>query len=43
MQGFAKKFPLLKSIVKIGRDEKSNDLAIDDTFISRRHVDVHVK
>lgn len=42
LQGFAKKFPLHKSLIKIGRDEK-NDLVIDDDFISRRHVDVYVK
>ena len=42
LQGFSKKFPLYKSLIKIGRDE-NNDLVIDDDFISRRHVDIHVK
>ncbi|MCK4764481.1 MAG: sigma 54-interacting transcriptional regulator [Candidatus Aminicenantes bacterium] len=40
--GFAKKFPLNRSHIKLGRDE-SNDLLIDDDFISRRHVDIYVK
>jgi two-component system response regulator AtoC len=40
-EGFTKKFPLLKPMVKIGRDA-GNDLVIDDDFISRRHVDICV-
>jgi DNA-binding NtrC family response regulator len=42
LEGFSKKFPLLKPLVRIGRDTGS-DLVIDDDFISRRHVDIHVR
>jgi DNA-binding NtrC family response regulator/pSer/pThr/pTyr-binding forkhead associated (FHA) protein len=42
LEGFAKKFPLLNPLVKIGRDP-GNDLVIDDIYISRRHVNIHVK
>lgn len=40
-EGFLKKFPLQDAEVKIGRD-KSNDIVIDDEFISRRHLTVNV-
>jgi len=42
VQGYSKKFPLYKTLIKVGRDEH-NDLVIDDDYISRRHVDIHVK
>lgn len=42
LEGFSKKFPLLNPLVKIGRDP-GNDLVIDDVYISRRHVNIHVK
>jgi len=39
IDGFSKKFPLEKSAVTIGRDE-SNDIVIDNDFISRKHVTI---
>ena len=42
LHGFSKKIPLYKSLLTVGRDEH-NDLVIDDDYISRRHIDVHVK
>jgi DNA-binding NtrC family response regulator/pSer/pThr/pTyr-binding forkhead associated (FHA) protein len=37
IDGFSKKYPLEKSAVTIGRDE-TNDIVIDNDFISRKHV-----
>jgi len=39
IDGFSKKFPLEKSVVTIGRDE-TNDIIIDNDFISRKHVKI---
>ncbi|MFC2146873.1 FHA domain-containing protein, partial [Acidobacteriota bacterium] len=39
IDGFSKKFPLEKSTVTIGRDE-TNDIVIDNDFISRKHVKI---
>lgn len=40
--GFIKKFPLEKSRLTLGRGEK-NDLAIEDDYLSRKHLMIKVK
>lgn len=40
--GFVKKFPLKKENITIGRSAE-NDLIIDDTYLSRHHLRVHLK
>ena len=42
IDGFSKKYPLEKSTVTIGRDE-TNDIIIDNEFISRKHVKITLK
>jgi len=42
IDGFSKKFALQKSAVTIGRDE-TNDIVIDNEFISRKHVKITPK
>ncbi len=42
IDGFSKKYPLEKSAVTIGRDE-TNDIVIDNDFISRKHVKITPK
>jgi DNA-binding NtrC family response regulator/pSer/pThr/pTyr-binding forkhead associated (FHA) protein len=39
IDGFSKKYPLEKSAITIGRDE-TNDIVIDNDFISRKHVKI---
>ncbi|UCH98329.1 MAG: sigma 54-interacting transcriptional regulator [Candidatus Aminicenantes bacterium] len=40
--GFSKKYPLQKSTITIGRDE-TNDIVINNEFISRKHVNITLK